>query len=210
LVACAVYFLLFTKSGIRLTHCNVKQLAEYLRSLGNFALVIGMLAVFIQTLVPVVPFVLVAGANVLAFGLMWGFLINYGISCLAAVCAFFFARYYGHAWVERKIGNRSFVTAFNKKLESEGYLYVMLGRLVPVIPSTFINLGAGLSRIRFRQFLIGTMIGKFPMVYLESTIAHDLLHIRQYRGRLLVYLFIFVFLLFLGRVLKKRIFGDST
>ncbi|WNQ13639.1 TVP38/TMEM64 family protein [Paenibacillus aurantius] len=205
-----IYFLFFTRTGLRLTHVNMRDLSEDLQALGPYALLLGMLAVFIQTLIPIVPFMLVAGANVLVFGLVQGVTINYMMACIGAAAAFFFARYYGHSWVEKKLDRYPAVLEFNKRLETHGFFYVLVGRLIPILPSTAINLGAGVSKIRVSHFILATLIGKLPIVYLESTIAHDMLHIHRYKGRLVLYVVIFLVLLYIGSLFKSKITGKSN
>ncbi|WJH37471.1 VTT domain-containing protein [Paenibacillus sp. CC-CFT747] len=122
-------------------------------------------------------------------------------------CRFFFARYYGHSWVEKKLDRYPAVLEFNKRLETHGFFYVLVGRLIPILPSTAINLGAGVSKIRVSHFILATLIGKLPIVYLESTIAHDMLHIHKHKGRLVLYVVIFLVLLYIGSLFKSKITG---
>lgn len=204
-VALIVYFIFFTETGGKVTHTNVSELSEYLRSFGTYAVVLGMLAVLFQTIIPFVPFVLVAGANVLVFGLGWGFTINYFMSLAGAFIAFLFARYYAREAMERKLARYPVMHAFNKNLEKQGLLYVLFGRLIPVLPSSAINIGSGVTKIRIKDFILGTVLGKMPMILLESLIGHDLVHFHQYRKRLMLLLFIFVLLLAAGSMLKTRL-----
>ncbi|MCC2686717.1 MAG: hypothetical protein K0R75_3616 [Paenibacillaceae bacterium] len=204
-----VYFLFFTRAGIKLTHTNVIQLANYMRSLGGYAFLIGMLAVLLQTVVPVVPFVLIAGANVIVFGLWNGFLINYSMSLVGASLAFIFAKYFAHDWIARRISRFPQVVSFNQQLERQGFLYVLIGRLIPVIPSSAINHGAGITRIKFIPFLLATCIGKLPIVFLESFIGYDLLHFRKNHTRLLILLAIFCLLFYLGNKFKHKLLGKK-
>jgi uncharacterized membrane protein YdjX (TVP38/TMEM64 family) len=208
-LSAVIYFLLFTKTGIRLTHTNVRQMSDYLRSFGPYSVVFGMLAVLAQTLFPFLPFVIVAGANVLAFGLAWGFAINYAMSCAGAILAFYLARYYAHDWVEGKLSRYPLIHEFSRKMESGGFFYVAAGRLVPVLPSFAINLAAGSSKMRFRHFFAGTLLGKLPMVYMESALVHDLMHLKHNRGRLLVILAILLLLFFIGNRMRKKFSGKS-
>ncbi|NEW05426.1 TVP38/TMEM64 family protein [Paenibacillus sp. SYP-B3998] len=198
-----IYFLFFNPVGIKLTHSNVRQLSEHLSELGWTGRWIGMGLVFFQTFFPFIPFVLVAGTNVAIFGLKWGFIVNYAMSCLGAIASFYFARYYGHDWVEKKLQKFPLVTQFSERMEKQGFVYVLIGRLIPILPSSAINFAAGLTRMRFNQFLWGTVIGKLPIVFLESLIAHDLFHFKKYKGRLLLLLAIFVVLIIIGNYVKK-------
>lgn len=210
LILAVVAVLFFTDAGKRLTHMNANELSDYLRSFGAFSVVLGMLVVFVQVMVPFAPFVLVAGANVLVFGLFWGTAINYVMAVLGSFTAFMFARYFGHDRVERRMAKYEAVKVFNKRMEKQGLFYVLLGRLIPVIPSTAISLGAGITKIRTRDYVLGTVIGKFPMILLESLIGHDLIHFQQNKGRLALLCIIFVTLLLLGAIFKNKLTGKTA
>ncbi|UKS30049.1 TVP38/TMEM64 family protein [Paenibacillus sp. HWE-109] len=200
-----IYFFFYNPIGVKLTHSNMRQLSGHLRDLGWPGKMIGMSLVFFQTFFPFIPFVVVAGTNVAIFGIKVGFLVNYVMSCLGAIASFYFARYYGHAWVEKKLERFPLVQQFSLRMEKRGFLYVLLGRLIPILPSSAINFAAGLTRIKFTHFLAGTLLGKLPIVFLESMIAHDLFHFQKYKGRLLLLLGILVVLILIGNGVKKAL-----
>ncbi|MEF3303948.1 TVP38/TMEM64 family protein [Paenibacillus sp. GYB003] len=204
LFAAALYFVMFTKPGKELRHGDVERLADLLHSFGIFAVMAGMLAIFFQTWFPFIPFVLIAGANAYVFGLYGGFAINYGMSCAAAASAYFIARYVARDFVETKLAKYAAVQTFNRKLEKHGFMYTLLGRLIPVIPSSLINLGAGVSNIRFRPFFTATVIGKLPIVLLETLIGHDLIRFKEHKGRLMVVLLLFAALLWISHLVKRK------
>lgn len=202
-----VYLIVYAKTGMHLKalrHMNNEELSDYLRSFGSFAVVIGSCAILLQTWVPFAPFVLLAGANVLVFGLKWGFVINYSMSCLGATAAFLFARYVAHDWIAGKLAKYPAAAQLNERLEKNGFFYVLIGRILFFVPSTAINLGAAISRMRFHHYLFGTLLGKLPIVLLESLIGHDVLHFRKYGGRLAVLLVLFLLLVLVGTLVKKR------
>ena len=198
-----MYLLFFTKTGYDLRHYDVGRLAEQLRSLGFFSLLAGMALVFLQVWFPVIPFVLVAGANVLVFGFGKGFAINYGMACLAALAAFVFARYVAYDRVEDRLSKYASFRVFSRRLERNAFFYTLLARLVPAIPSFVVNFGAGLSRVRLRPFVLATMIGKLPTVWLETMVGHDLLHWKAYKGRLTLLMALLAFLVGIGGFVKK-------
>lgn len=210
LVAVIAVVVFHSNAGKRLMHINVEQLSDYLRSFGAFSIVLGMLAVYVQMIVPMVPFVLVAGANVLVFGLFWGFVINYAMSVLGAFTVFMFARYFGHDRLEKYLVNYPTIHMFNKRMEHHGFFYVLFGRLIPLIPSTAVSLAAGISKVRTRDYMLGTVIGMIPIVLLESFIGHDLLHFREYKGRLLLLSAVFIVLLLIGIAFKNKMSSGKT
>jgi uncharacterized membrane protein YdjX (TVP38/TMEM64 family) len=203
-VVAFIYFLLFTKSGYKLTHTNIDELAAYLRSYGSYALMFGIFAILLQTFIPFSPFILLAAANVLVFGFTRGLLINYIAACLGAYLAFLFARYIGRDWVERKMSRFPKIHEFNKRMETEGFFYVLLGRLISFFPSSIVNYGGGISKIKMRDFVLATLIGKFPIIFIECLIAHDLQHWKQYRGRVLLLLSFFILLIIVGNWMRIR------
>ncbi|MCS7459423.1 TVP38/TMEM64 family protein [Paenibacillus doosanensis] len=189
---------------------NVRHLSDILQSWGLLGHVAGMMLAYLQTVLPFIPFVIVAGANVLIFGLWLGFAVNYVMAVLGAVSTFLVARNYARGWVEKKLEKYAYIEKFNQKLEQNGFLYIAVSRVIPVLPSFGINLAAAVMKVRTRDFVLGTMVGKFPMIFLESLIGHDLLHFHHNKGRLFLLLLIFVVLILIGNIYKKKWFDSGN
>ncbi|ALS21527.1 MULTISPECIES: TVP38/TMEM64 family protein [Paenibacillus] len=183
---------------------NVQHMSDVLNSYGVVGHLGGALLAVLQTVFPFVPFVLVAGMNVLLFGLWGGLAINYLGACLGAVIAFYAARHYGRSWVQKKLVKYRNIEKLNAQLERRGMLFIALSRLIPVLPSFAINYGAAVMKVRARDFIAGTLIGKAPMIWLESLIGHDLLHFARYKGRLLVLLAAFAVMIVIGNRFKNK------
>ena len=60
------------------------------------------------------------------------------------------------------------LAALSARLRKRGLLAVLLVRLLPVAPYTIVNVVAGASRIRWRDFLLGTALGLLPGLVLTS------------------------------------------
>jgi uncharacterized membrane protein YdjX (TVP38/TMEM64 family) len=58
-----------------------------------------------------------------------------------------------------------------RRLARRGILTVIALRMIPVAPFTAIDLFAGASYIRFRDYLIGTLIGMLPGVGVMAVFA---------------------------------------
>lgn len=54
------------------------------------------------------------------------------------------------------------VSRVSRALGRQGLLAVITLRIVPVAPFTVVNLAAGASHIRFRDFALGTLLGMIP------------------------------------------------
>jgi uncharacterized membrane protein YdjX (TVP38/TMEM64 family) len=204
-LAAIIYFLFYTRTGVKLTNSNMYLFVDNLKSLGNTGKLIGVLLLFIQSCFPVIPFVVVAGANVAIFGMKLGFIVNYLVSCAGATLVFIFVRATGHRILEQKMKRMPTIIEFSKRMEKHGFIFVFLARMIPIIPSSVISISAGLTRMKLRHYLWGTWLGNIPIIYLESLIAHDLFHFHAYKNRLLLLLLLFVSLLLIGSWLKKRL-----
>ncbi|NHN28484.1 TVP38/TMEM64 family protein [Paenibacillus agricola] len=185
---------------------SVDRLSDFLNTWGIWGHVIGALLAFIQTMIPLIPFVVVAGANVLLFGLWLGVLVNYVMSVLGAIAIFWLARNFGRHWIERKLERYAYIQLFNDRMEHNGFFYIAVSRVIPVLPSFGINWAAAVMRVKTRDFILGTIVGNLPTVLLESFIGHDLLHFEHNKSRLFILLGIFIILLVIGHICKNKWF----
>jgi len=201
----AAILILLAAAVLMLLEVDLSQISTYLVSLGLLGILLGSLFVYLQTFFPFVPFVLLAGANVAICGMTWGLILNYVMASLGATTAFFIARKLGLGWVDRQISKYPVIRGFNEKLGEHGFFYILMGRLIPIIPSSAISVGAGVSSISTRAYLLGTWIGKAPIVALETLIAHDAIHFREHKSRFFLLLAIFVVMMLIGHYLKNRL-----
>jgi len=200
-----LYALMQTEFGHLIRTGNVEQIAAQIELYGWIAFLISIAAVIVQTFFPVVPFVLLAGANVLAFGFWLGFAISWIGAVLAALTNFLLARYVGREWAEKRMEHHSFVKNLNRYAETKGFIVILFARWIPILPSSAVNTAAGISKVPFRAFLFATLIGKGPAVLFESLLGHYLIHWEQHKGKLiLIVLGLCLFMLGIGYVKKKK------
>ena len=95
---------------------------------------------------------------------------------LGATLAFLLARYFARSFfediIERKYPK---IKEYDKRLEKNGFITVLFLRLLPVFPFNGLNFALGLTKVRIRDYFLGTLIGivpgTFAFVYLGSSIA---------------------------------------
>ncbi len=90
---------------------------------------------------------------------MGALFVNIGAT-LDASAAFLVARYLFHEVIQKRFGPR--LEKLNRELETRGFNYLLFLRLVPVFPFFLINLGAGLTGMPLRTYILGTMVGIIP------------------------------------------------
>ncbi|QQS53725.1 MAG: VTT domain-containing protein [Candidatus Competibacteraceae bacterium] len=107
-----------------------------------------------------VPVTLLIIVTVLAFGPWLGFGLALAGAELSALALFWVGHRLGRPWVRRFAGKR--INQLSRRLAHRGILAMTTLRIVPVAPFTVVNLVAGASHIRLRDFAIGSLLGLFP------------------------------------------------
>lgn len=137
-------------------------------------LLFSTLVMIIQNTFTIIPLLVVITINITFFGFLLGFLWSWLTSILAAIIIFFLVRYLFQSWLLRKIDEK-----LVKKVENKGFLYVFEARVFPFVPTSLVNILAGVSSIKFSSFLLGTLFGNFiyffvlaliPVGFLSSTV----------------------------------------
>jgi phospholipase D1/2 len=129
-------------------------------------------ALYVAASLVAVPVTLLIVATGLVFGAWWGF--GYAVlgAEVSALVAYAIGRWAGHRAVER-ISDR-WIGRVSRRLARQGLLAVVTLRFVPIAPFTVINLVAGASHIRFRDFALGTLLGIAPGALLLTAFAGQL------------------------------------
>lgn len=119
---------------------------------------------------PVTLLIVTAG---LTFGPVWGSIYAIVGSLLSALIAYGIGRYMGKKTVKRLAG--SLINRLSQRLAKHGLLTIITVRIVPIAPFTVINLVAGSSHIKLRDFMIGTLIGMLPGILAITVFADSLI-----------------------------------
>jgi uncharacterized membrane protein YdjX (TVP38/TMEM64 family) len=119
------------------------------------------------------PSTLLFLAGGLAFGTGWGTCYAAVGATLGAVIGFTIARVLGHDFVRAQLGDHLAEVQANRW--GAGLVYVL--NLIPVVPITMINYGAGLSGMGLLPFTLAVVAGITPRAFAYSFFGHSLLHI---------------------------------
>ncbi len=119
-------------------------------ALGSF-LVGGLIAV---------PVTILIAVTVLIFGPIQGFLYSLAGTGLSALLVYGIGHWMGRNTVSRLAGTR--LNRLSRMLGKKGLMTVITVRTLPIAPFSVVNLVAGASHIRFRDYALGTLIGMVP------------------------------------------------
>ncbi|MES2353254.1 MAG: VTT domain-containing protein [Pseudomonadota bacterium] len=152
---------------------NIKSLVGFARELENAPLApIAIVCAYLIASLLMVPVTVLIAVTGIVFGPLVGGLYAMSGTLLSAALGYGLGRWLGHDAVRRLAGTR--INRISKRIAKGGFLAVAVIRLLPVAPFTIINLVAGASHIKLRDFLIGTFIGLSPGIVITVTFFHNL------------------------------------
>ena len=188
------------KKGIRLTPENFKSFIVALGAAGPAL----YMAIFVVRPLFLIPSIALFIAGGLAFGPLLGPLYASIGAGMGGTVGFWIARKMGHDYVKSKLkfGKESLeTTRFN-------FSVIFLLSLIPVMPVTVINYGAGLSPIAFKRYLLAHVLGLAPRAYAYGFFGSTLLEIGTPRFR--VALLILILMTLVTLYFRRRSKSSKT
>jgi uncharacterized membrane protein YdjX (TVP38/TMEM64 family)/rhodanese-related sulfurtransferase len=127
-------------------------------------------AAFALATVLFVPGSLFALAGGALFGPAWGTIWNLAGATLGATAAFLFARFVGGEWISARAGDR--LKAALSGVEAEGWRFVALTRLAPIVPFNVLNYALGVTRIPLSHYVLASLISMAPGAAAFAWLGH--------------------------------------
>jgi uncharacterized membrane protein YdjX (TVP38/TMEM64 family) len=155
-----------------LGHGDIVGLRDYIVSFGLWAPVASCFLMVLQALVAPVPSFLITFANGLAFGVFWGWMLSVFGHVLAASVCFGISRTLGRVPMEVLVGKTGLESA-DRWFARWGVYAVFAGRLLPGVAFDAISYAAGLTNMRFSNFLVATTLGIVPQTFLYSYLGRQ-------------------------------------
>lgn len=150
----------YTGMGHFRKHISMRYLKGYILSYGNFAAVVFIIIYSLKPVVLVIPTSLLSVLAGNIFGPMYAFVLSM-IGCFfSASLAFFLAHMLGKPFVDKMLRGKVF--KLDNRIEEHGFLIMLLMRLSFVFPYDPLSYAAGLTKMRYTDFILGTMLGIIP------------------------------------------------
>ena len=185
----------------------VPVLRDWVGSHGVLGAVVFVL-VYIAVVILPLPAAAMSIVGGLAFG--WrGFPLSMLGSLLGAVAPYYISRHWMREPMMRRIDGPR-VRAADRAITENGFVFVMLLRLTPIIPFTAQNWLLGLTEIRFWPYILATTVGLAPgtlaMVWIGemgglASASSDRTQVMLAAGGLLAF---GLFVIWLGRIATRE------
>ena len=199
----AIYVIRFTPVRAFLTQ---EALSRFLEAAGIWA-PLAFILVYALGVCLFVPGTLLTALGAAVFGPYGGFLYVWVGAMVGASAAFYIGRTLGREFAASLIGDR--LKRYDDAVERNGFSTVLYLRLV-YFPFTPMNLGMGLTRVRFRDYFFGTalgiLVGTFIFTFFVGSLK-EVLASGQWGELLSLKVFLsmglFVFSLFIPKIIKR-------
>lgn len=159
---------------LEVSHGGIAELARNARNLRDARYAIPLfLAIYAVGGTLGVPGSLLTITGGAVFGFELGTLLNWAGATIASIGGYWLARMLGKDAIER-IGGRK-IYALERLADAHAFSTVLRLRLIPVVPFNALNFACGLVGLDFASYLLGTVLGDFPVTAAYTYFADALL-----------------------------------
>lgn len=153
---------------------NIKHFREYILSFGRYADFIFIILYSLKPILIFIPATLfwVVGGNV--FGPFYAAIYSIIGSIFASTLAFYLARALGKPFVDKFLKGKAL--KLDNGIEEHGFKILLLMRLSTLFAFDPLSFAAGLTKMKYREFLLASIIGIIPEIIAFTRIGHKIGH----------------------------------
>ena len=158
-IGLSIALVIYLVRGIDVLH-NPEALTELIQE----QMVLGGLIFFIlqivQVVIPIIPGGITTVVGFMAFGPVWGFILNYVGIIIGSIILFGLTKKYGRRFILLFVKEKQF-EVYEQKLSSPTYeRFFILNMLSPVSPADILVMVTGLTKMTYRKFIVIILITK--------------------------------------------------
>lgn len=168
-------FLLFSLTPLSISDFTPTSIKNFILKFGVWAPIIFIAIYAFRGAVLVIPVGVMSLAGGLAFGKWYGTIYILIGATLGASLSFFIARFFGRKFIERfEWLHKGRIKSFDEGTEKHGFRMMLFMRLIPLFQYDAVNFGAGLSKMKFRDYLFASFIGMAPGGFINAMLGSSL------------------------------------
>ncbi len=140
----------------------IPRFGEFVQSMGVWAPIV-FVAVYIAGIVLMMPVFLLIMVGGAVFGIVQGTLLAMLSALVGGTLAFLIGRHFAREQVAKRVASHPVLSSIDRVIGEDGMKLVFLLRLSPAVPFVLSNYTLGVTRVRLRDFVLGTF-GLVPIV----------------------------------------------
>lgn len=147
---------------------------DFVQNDSPFAWLYQFLIMVLVSMIPFAPIPVLAAFVASHHDFLPGLLINMLGTTIGSLLLFLLSKRWLRRMAFKYVTKQQYLTKYMKLIETNGFLAVLLGRIIPILPSAGINLIAGISNVGFIAFIGATLLGKLPTILAFSLVGHQI------------------------------------
>lgn len=163
---------------------DVNEIVEYLRPFGIWAMIISFIINVLINTLGFLPSIFISTANGVLFGIWSGILISWLAECTGVIIGFILMRGILRHSAELLIIKSPYFKKVDEFSSHNGFKLMLFARSLPYFPSGIITAVGAISSISLKDYVLATLIGKFPSTALEVIVGHDIVNYEENMARL--------------------------
>lgn len=136
------------------------NLNTFLLNAGMWAPILSSLLIILEAIFAFLPMCVFVTINLLTMGDILGSIVSYCCTIAGCFLTFLLCRVGLNPLFQKFIKNKSGLTKFMKMIDNMSFSKLVLIISIPLTPSFFVNLAAGLSKIPKRKYFYALAFGK--------------------------------------------------
>lgn len=199
-VACVLSILLILyKSGVRVSNLSPETVLTIAHHNTLNVLLIMLVLMTLQNLFTFIPLILVITINIALFGFWKGYLFSTFSSVIGSTVIFLSIRYlFPNLFTSTKLQK------YEQKVEKNGFLFVLSGRVLPFLPTNLINIVSGLSSMKVWHFVLATMLGNLIYGFVLASASFSVIEIIKHHPSLLILVIVIIGLIVATIRIRKK------
>ena len=168
----AFYFVVRFRTHI--SHFNIRAIRNYILSYGKFSAFAFILLYGLKPIAFIIPASLLSIIAGSIFGPFKAVIFSL-IGCfLSGTLAFYMSRFLGKPFVNKLLKGKAL--SLNSNIEKHGFKIMLAMRLSFIFPYDALSFAAGLSKMKYYDFILGTIIGIIPEMLTYSFMGKNIKH----------------------------------
>lgn len=194
---CTLLLILY-KSGFTLADLTPETVAHVAHHNTLLILLIMLVIMCLQNLFTFIPLIVVITVNIALLGFWQGYLYSCACSVIGSTIIFLSIRYFfPNIFTSEKFKK------YEEKIDRNGFLFVLSGRILPFMPTNLINIISGMSTIKIAHFISATTLGNMIYGFVLASASFGILSAAH--NRLVLWLVVTaVIAMLLFRLIKIR------
>lgn len=138
------------------------------------------------------------------FGFWNGLLLVVIGANIGCQVTFWISRVFGKDFVNKFIKADSFLDKASNKIEKNGFIFMLSIRLIPIFPFNGINYLSGLTKVKYKDYTLGTLLGMLPVTAVYVYLSYTASDIRNNPLGIIISVSVLVLFTIVMSIIKKK------